>query len=341
MHPLLFEVEADSGETAWDMLLMDPSVRVTVSDLSMPRLDGLGLLERLRKGDQQRLRDMPVIVVTGAEDDDVRTKENVFAAGASDFIHKPFDPVDLLARVQAQTRLAHTADALREQQDTLREHSAVDPLTGLATAKRFHALGQQQLAYAVRHRTELAVVRVRVEGLDGAPEPVRGSVLKRAAAMLKSRLRREDTAAFLGDDELALLLPAANPVGARRLAERLCADISNIDVDREHKAAVVPDARSGVAAPIIQAGMHFEALFAAAKPAAANAPGPREAAESPAPPPDLETALALIERGSPERIEPHLDHLVRRTLPLLELWNRSSGGRLDGFLQQLGAATEH
>lgn len=334
-------VEADSGQAAWDILLMDPSVRVTVSDLSMPELDGLGLLERLRKGDQKRLRDMPVIVVTGAEDDDIRTKEAVFAAGASDFIHKPFDPVDLLARVQAQTRLAHTADALREQQDTLREQSAVDPLTGLATAKRFHALGQQQLAYAIRHRTELAVVRMQVDGLDQAPEPVRESVLKRAARLLESRLRREDTAAYLGDCEFALLLPAANPVGARRLAERLCTDVADIDAGDGHCPVVVLHARSGVAAPIIQAGMHFDALFAAAGPAAPDAPSRQPAPEPPSPPPDLETALALIERGSVDRLGPHLDHLVRRTLPLLELWNRNAGGRLDAFLQQLNVPAEH
>ncbi|MGA7801288.1 MAG: response regulator [Gammaproteobacteria bacterium] len=327
-------VEAESGQAAWDLLHMDPRVRVTVSDLSMPELDGLGLLQRLRQCDQPRLRNMPVIIVTGAEDDDVQTKKAVFAAGASDFIHKPFDPLHLLARVQAQTQLSHTADALREQQDTLREQAAVDPLTGLATERRFHTLGQQQLAYAIRHRTELAVVRVRLDGLDGAPADVLQSLLKRAAGVLKSRLRREDTAAFMGETAFALLLPAANPVGARRLAERLCADMEQIETAGAGQSALALRAQAGVAAPIIQAGMHFEALFAAAAPSA-HTPAP--AAEPPAPPPDLETALALIEQGNTDRLRPHLDELVRRTFPLLDLWSRTTSRPLGDLLQHMAS----
>ena len=140
---------------------------------------------------------------------------------------------------------------------------------------------------------------------------------------------------------VALLLPAANPVGARRLAERLCTDIADIDAGDGHSPAVVLHARSGVAAPSIQAGMHFDALFGAAGPAVADAPSRQPAPEPPAPPPDLETALALIERGSIDRLGPHLDHLVRRTVPLLELWNRNTGGRLDALLQQLNVPAEH
>lgn len=331
-------VEADSGLTAWDTLHVDPSVRVTISDLSMPGLDGLGLLKRLRSSDQARLQEMPVIIVTGAEDDDAQIKEAVLAAGATEFIRKPFDAVHLLARVQAQIQLVHTADELREQQEVVREQSAVDPLTGLATERRFHLLGQQQLAYAIRHRTELAVVRVQLFGLDQASADIRQILLKQAAALLRNRLRQEDTAARVNEHEFALLLPAANPVGARRLAERLRGDIEQIQSDPKQPPGAALRARTGVAAPVIRPGIHFDAMFAAAAPGADTPCQARQATQPPSPPPDLEGALALIAQGNTERLTPYLDQLVRRTLPLLELWNSTTDQQLDALLQRLASS---
>ena len=70
---------------------------LVISDINMPNLDGYGLICRLRGTD--RLSDVPIIVITSAEEDIVR--ERAYACGANAFILKPFDASQLLRSVRA------------------------------------------------------------------------------------------------------------------------------------------------------------------------------------------------------------------------------------------------
>jgi len=99
-------VEAVDGENAWEILGSEDPFAVIVSDLTMPKLDGFGLLERIRSSHLPHIQNIPVIVITGSNDSDV-VKERATRAGATDFIGKPFDAVDLLACTQALAS-AHT-----------------------------------------------------------------------------------------------------------------------------------------------------------------------------------------------------------------------------------------
>lgn len=94
-------VEAEDGEAGWEALESDPRTRVVISDIQMPRLDGYGMICRIRAAEDQRLRDLPIIVITSAEDD--TTKERAYACGANDFILKPIDSNQLLGCVQNHT----------------------------------------------------------------------------------------------------------------------------------------------------------------------------------------------------------------------------------------------
>ena len=105
--------EAEHGEDAWTHLLNDPEIQVVFTDLSMPYLDGFGLLDRMRSSDDPRLQDMPVIIITGKDDDD-KTKQLALDKGASDFITKPFDSVQLQARAKAHVRHGETNSKLSE-----------------------------------------------------------------------------------------------------------------------------------------------------------------------------------------------------------------------------------
>ena len=327
-------VEAGDGEQGWAVIADDDRLALVVSDLSMPVLDGVGLVRRLRAHESERLREIPVIIVTGAEDDDVQTKAAVLEAGASDFIHKPFDPVHLLARARAHVRYSDRTRSLRERHAALERSSSLDPVTGLANRRQFEQRGHQQLAYAVRHRTELAVLRIRLDDIDALTGEAGQSAARQVADVLRGRLRREDTAARLNETEFAVLLPGANPVGARRLADALCTDIAKVRFPRGSTQVPV-QARAGVAAPIIQRSTRFEALLEEAGRAlspASPAPEPEPPAE---PAPDLDTALDLLARDAGARVRPHLRELVTRVMPLLEAWNGANGRDLDEALERL------
>ena len=88
--------EESDGESAWQKLLVDPSISAVISDLQMPRLDGAGLVQRVRASKQPRLQGMPIIVVSGDEGEAER--ERVRQLGASDFVTKGSGTSEILSR---------------------------------------------------------------------------------------------------------------------------------------------------------------------------------------------------------------------------------------------------
>ncbi|HCX32883.1 MAG TPA: diguanylate cyclase response regulator, partial [Rhodocyclaceae bacterium] len=109
-----FREEAD-GDAGWQTLLLDPSVDVVISDLSMPRLDGYGLLERIRSSKIARIREIPVIMISGDEDEQAR--ERARRLGASDFVTKGVGTTELLTRLESAIKAAR----LRRELDDSRE----------------------------------------------------------------------------------------------------------------------------------------------------------------------------------------------------------------------------
>ena len=95
-----FEVaQADDGVSALEWLAVN-EVDVVITDINMPRLDGFGLIERLRAG--SRHRDRPILVLTTESSDEKKARAR--EAGATGWIVKPFDPEKLAAAVR---RVAH------------------------------------------------------------------------------------------------------------------------------------------------------------------------------------------------------------------------------------------
>ena len=95
-----FAVEqADDGQAALEWLAMN-DVDVVITDINMPRLDGFGLIERLRAGG--RHCDRPILVLTTESSDEKKARAR--AAGATGWIVKPFDPDKLAVAVR---RVAH------------------------------------------------------------------------------------------------------------------------------------------------------------------------------------------------------------------------------------------
>ena len=89
---------ANDGETALE-ILKDWSPDLVITDLSMPRMDGLELCRRLRSKSQ-----MPILVLSVRGEE--RTKVQALDAGADDYVTKPFGMNELLARVRANFRRA-------------------------------------------------------------------------------------------------------------------------------------------------------------------------------------------------------------------------------------------
>src|SRR5688500_14479832 len=81
--------EEGEGDAGWRAVESDPSIVLVFSDISMPGLDGFALLGLIRSSPSERIRQLPVVVISG--DEEPATKKRARDAGANDFIGKTAD----------------------------------------------------------------------------------------------------------------------------------------------------------------------------------------------------------------------------------------------------------
>jgi two-component system cell cycle response regulator len=256
-------LEAVDGENAWKILSNDSPVSLVVSDLTMPNLDGFGLLKRIRSSHLPHVRDLPVIIITGANDTE-STMESARQAGATDFIGKPFDAVHLLARTQAHANSHAVTNTLKEENTALEDRSTLDPLTGLANEAAFMERGYQQLSYAIRHDSTLTLFRMEIDRYGAVyrkyGESFSESVIKTLANILGDSIRQEDTVARIGTARFALLLPGMEKAGIRSLAERINSSIAT-RVFKSGNDKTTVTVSIGVASPRIRRDMQLSELI--------------------------------------------------------------------------------
>jgi diguanylate cyclase (GGDEF)-like protein len=259
-------IEAVDGENAWDILNGDMHVSLVVSDLTMPNLDGFGLLSRIRNSHLPHIRELPVIIITGANDTET-TMERARQAGATDFIGKPFDAVHLLARTQTHANSHAVTNTLKEENTALEDRSTIDPLTGLANEAAFMERGYQQLSYAIRHNKGLTLFRIEIDRYGTVyrqyGESFSESIIQTLAKILSTSARQEDVVARIGTARFALLLLGMNKAGIHNLAERINSNISTrIFKSGNDKATVTVSI--GVASPEIRRDIRLSELIAIA-----------------------------------------------------------------------------
>lgn len=103
-------VSAFDGVEGLEKLDATPATELVLLDVMMPRMDGYQVLTRLRSGD--RWRDLPVIVLSAFGDSDQVVRG--LSLGANDFLVKPFDFGELIARVSTQLRIRQLERELRD-----------------------------------------------------------------------------------------------------------------------------------------------------------------------------------------------------------------------------------
>ena len=348
LNPECLITEAEDGESGWNALLADESIQVIISDVEMPALDGYALICRVRAIDNERVRAVPVIIITGAQDE--VTRERAFACGATDFITKPIDGVQLLARARAHARLDQTTRKLAETAKTLEDQSAIDPLTELHSRRYFLQRAEQDVAYAKRHGQALTLVRIDIDnfrtlykqhGDDWCDQ-----MLVWIARLLRAGTRIEDTAARISGGSFAVLAPATDREAVTIVAERLRVAVAEKPFTHEGPAvALTISLGIGTIGPdgdTVEALLaHAEERLTLAKADGGNRLGVSYEEEV-APPeqptmeqPDIETALTMTANGEGGKLTPYLPDLLARMLPLLELCAKSMDTDLGAVLKSL------
>ena len=184
--------EAD-GEAAWQALQDDYSIVMVFSDIDMPRLNGYGLIERIRRSPQPRIREMPVVVFSGSDDDRVEMRAR--RAGASEFISKYGDETDMLARIEQHLR---SAQAARRAGPRAPAHPAL-------------AAWREPYAAALEQRQALAVMCIRIVSYDEVEYRLGRAVADELLNRIERALAQLHSVARVARATLALLVVAAGP----------------------------------------------------------------------------------------------------------------------------------
>ena len=223
---------AANGQEAWEILQNNLSISMVFSDMQMPVMNGMELLLKMRKSNDSRLATMPVVIVTG-KSDTAAGKQAVFNIGATDFIGKPFNALDLLTRTRAHidgrqiNRKRRMSDVVQSEQDLLASPSA------------FHSVGCQALEYALENNTDFIVVYIElvnysdIEDLVG--EKNAKAIFLMVAKGLGETIRDEDVATRLGKNKLAVMY---NLVGdsADDVVKRLVEHMNNLAFEHDSQS---------------------------------------------------------------------------------------------------------
>jgi two-component system cell cycle response regulator len=293
-------ITADDGIDAWALLEQDASIRVVFTDLNMPRLDGYELLKRVRGAEDPGVQGLPVIVVTGAENDEA-ARMQALDTGATDFITKPFTTSDLVARARAHATHQRVTRELQAQ-------SMLDNLTGLANKAGLLGRLQQDIAYARRHNQPLSLVRLELEDFRRFflyyGRELADALVLQVARMVRARIRKEDTAARIGLGGFALSLPGGQAEGIAGMIERLRAEISANAPKDEDGNVIEVALRAAVLAPDLSAGPGPQEVFdqcqALLEATAVALPVPRDGAA----PAAVEIAAPSVAAPVPGTVEP-------------------------------------
>lgn len=314
--------EAMDGRDGWEQIQQNSAISVVFTDMQMPVMNGMELLASVRESDDERIAALPVIMITGQGDSE-ETKREVFEAGATDFIGKPFSSIDLLTRAKSYAQFNSKVVELEKQTGT-------DKLTGLFNAKSLEEQGDKSLSFAARHGVSITAVYLEIDGFQDVflthGKAVATQIIVAVAKRFDSVLRTEDVAARIGVAKYALLLPLTNHTHAKIVVDRVRSTINKLVFDTgKEKIRIVLAA--GMTSPEAKEDMPFSDVMAQAETALKRATGKAgekiasyveeqsrpDADETGDLEQDLEQAIKLILEGDFFKIErDHLKPLVER-----------------------------
>jgi diguanylate cyclase (GGDEF)-like protein len=221
-----FSVEVvEDGQLAVERVARG-GVDLVLLDVMMPKMGGLETCRVLKS--MQREAFLPVVLVTAKSDTASRVEG--LKIGADDYIAKPFDEEELLARVDAMLRIKKLHDQVSHARAKLERVSVHDELTGLYNYRYLHTRLNEEFKRAERYHEPLGCIVIDVDSLkthnEAAGRDEGDRILLEVAEGIRKTVREIDVVARFGGDEFLVALPSTHFAGSVALAERLWREIT-------------------------------------------------------------------------------------------------------------------
>jgi len=191
-------------------------------DIMMPEMDGYEICRHLKA--QDATHDIPILFLSAL--DAPFDKVKAFELGGVDYITKPFQAEEVLARVSTHLTIRHLQKELETRNQELARLANRDGLTQLANRRYFDAYLQQEWRRLAREQQPLSLIFLDIDYFkdynDYYGHQAGDDCLKQVAHVFEQAARRPaDLAARYGGEEFVILLPNTNQQGVEQVAQRV------------------------------------------------------------------------------------------------------------------------
>jgi diguanylate cyclase (GGDEF)-like protein len=206
-----YSVTTCLGSAEAKNLLYQTSPDLIILDIILPEEDGYQLCRWIRQ--EPRLRYIPIIFVTAKTD--LNDKITGLKSGGDDYITKPFEPEEIIARIEV----------ILQRMQVFHDLSMRDELTGAYNRRYFNEKLEDELNRCGRNSRPFSIAVIDIDFFkninDTYGHQVGDYILVQLVRVLQARLRKSDFVARLGGEEFVLLLPETPGENAFSMMERL------------------------------------------------------------------------------------------------------------------------
>ena len=213
---------ACNGREALELLAQHPDTSLVITDINMPEMNGLELIEAIRQ--QHRREDLAIIGMSDASHPGLPAL--LLKTGANDFIAKPFQAEEFFCRVSQNTNMI---DYVRK----LRDAATRDFLTGIFNRRHALELAESLHANASRGHFKIALGMIDVDHFkrvnDNFGHLIGDEALKIIATTLQKTLRTSDIVGRYGGEEFFCVVVLKRDDDAKLVFERIRATINRLE----------------------------------------------------------------------------------------------------------------
>jgi diguanylate cyclase (GGDEF)-like protein len=225
-------VEAEDGQFAWELFQDDP-FQLVITDWIMPRLDGPELVKKIRSSGQ---KNYTYIIMLTAMDN----KENVIfglESGVDEYLTKPFNSRELVARVASGVRILKLEEQLMQARQQMEFLAMRDGLTSLLNRRAIEEYAESEFNITERKKHPLSIIMLDIDHFkkvnDRFGHKAGDYALQQVAKILKEDLRNYDRVGRWGGEEFMLILPDTDLDDAVVVAERIRVKIGEMKITLE------------------------------------------------------------------------------------------------------------